>query len=305
MPQPQLLTATRILERTMPATTRRLLVYGAIALAYLVSIPLGAGTFYGLASFARNPGYWAQLGAIFGLAVCIYIIRMARPTLFHRVDLIHLAAMVKRLTGQELPSGKEQLKQLDSFVLKLFPSAQASFDCYCKIRQFVLESFTNLPPGNSLGQLLPRPLAGWLQKGLTASLFGKSGVEAILAFANKEGRLGDLRRGALIFCAHYREIFRHSLILSAFSYSLSLFAFWLFLKPVGWVDEALPADLGFWQYAFALILTYWIKAAFLDPITTAAMTITLLQLEQETQVSEEVTQELSLRLPSLSQLPSD
>ncbi len=303
MPQPQLLTATRILERTMPATTRRLLIYGAIALSYALSIPLGAGTFYGLASFARNPGYWAQLGAILGLIACIYAVHRVRPTLFHRVDLIHLVAMVKRLTGQDLPAGREQLDYLRQFTQKLFPSAEESFACYLKIRRLACEAFANLPPGSHLGRL-PQPLASWLQKGLTAGLLG-SGAEAILAVATRENRLGDLRRGAVIFCERYREIFRHGLILSAFLYGLSLAAFWLLLKPVAWVDAALPSELGLWQYVFALILAYWIKAAFLNPIVIAEMTITLLQLEGETQASEESIQEWSRRLPSLTQLPSD
>lgn len=304
MPQPQLLTATRILERTMPATARRLLIYGAIALAYLLSVLLGAGTFYGLASFARNPGAWGQLGAILGLTVCIYVIRMARPTLFHRVDLIHLAAMVKRLTGQELPSGKEQLEQLDSFIPKVFPSAQESFACYRKIRQFVTETYSHLPPGSHL-DLLPRSLASRLQQGLAAILLGRSSAEAILAVAIGRDRLSDLRRSAVVLCEHYREIFRQSLILSTFVYGLSFFAFWLLLKPVAWVDAALPSDLGLWRYVFALILTYWIKAAFLDPIATAAMTIALLQLKEQATPSEEIVQKWSLRLPSLTQLSSD
>lgn len=303
MPQPQLLTATRILERTMPATARRLLVYGAIALSYLLSIPLGAGTFYGLASFARNPGAWAQLGAILGFIACIYAVHRVRPALFHRVDLIHLAAMVKRLTGQDLPSGREQLDYLHQFTQKLFPSAKESFACYLKIRRFAFEAFANLPPGSQLSRL-PQPLAFWLQKGLTAGLLGFS-AEAILALAIRENRLGDLRRGAAVFCEGYREIFRYALILSAFLYGLSLIAFWLLLKPVEWVDAALPSELGLWQYVFALILTYWIKAAFLNPIVIAAMTITLLQLEEQTSPSEEIMQEWSRRLPSLTQLPAD
>ncbi len=301
MPQPQLLTATRILERTMPATTRRLLVYGTVTLAYLLSILLGAGTFYGLASFAKNPSFWGQLGAIVGLSTCLYAICQIRPTLFHRVDLIHLAAMVKRLTGQELPSGREQLEQLDAYLPKLFPSGQESFACYLKIRRFVLEASSNLPPTNQLSRL-PQPLAAWLPQGLTTAILGPC-TQAILALAIQAGRLTDLRRSAVVLCEHYQAIFRHALILSAFLYGLSLVAFWLFLKPVEWVDAALPLELGLWQYVFALILTYWIKAAFLDPIVVAAMTIALLQLKEQTSLSEEIMQQWHLKLPSLAQLP--
>lgn len=298
---PQLLTATRILERTMPATAQRLLVYGAIALSYLLSILLGAGTFYGLASFARNPGAWGQLGAVLGLAACIYAVRLARPALFHRVDLIHLAAMVRRLTDQELPSGREQLDYLARSIRSLYPSAKESFACYLKLSRFVFEAFADLSPAGQLG--LPRPLA-WLQTGLTAAILGKPCAEAILAFAIRGNRLADLRLGAAVFCERYREVFKHALIVSAFVYSLFLFAFWLLLKPAAWVDAALPSDLGLWQYVLALILAYWIKAAFLDPIATAALTISLLQLEAKTQIAEEIVRKWSSRLPSLAQLSS-
>lgn len=301
MSQPQLLTATRILERTMPATVRRMLLYGAIALAHLSSILLGAGTFYGLASFAKNPGIWGQLGATLGLVACFYVVRKARPILFYRVDLVHLAAMVKRLTGQDLPSGKEQLEQLDLFISRWFSSATESLACYRKIQQFAVEVGASLSPLSRLC-VLPKPLAWWLQTGLATVLSGKSHAEALLALAVRGEGVGDLRYGAAVLCQHYRQVFQHSLIASAFVYGLALFAFWLFLKPVAWVDDALPSDFGFWQYVFALILTYWIKAAFLDPIATAALTIKLLQLEEQTAPSEELVQEWSLRLPSLAQL---
>ncbi len=299
---PQLLTATRILERTMPATARRILVYGAVCFAYLASILLGAGTFYGLASFSKNPGFWGQLGAILGLTVCIYGVRQFRAGLFYRVDLIHLLAMIKRLTGQELPSGKEQLEQLKILASNLFASPWESYAYYLKIRQLVFEAFANLPPSNRLSLALSQPFSTWLQWGLTVSLLGKSWAEAILAFVGKEGGLSDLRRGALSFCAHYAEFLRHALIASVFLYSLSLFAFWLLLKPVGWVDASLPSDFGFWRYVVALILTYWIKLAFLDPIVTAAMLINLLQLEGKTPFSEQTFKEWNLKLPSLAEL---
>jgi hypothetical protein len=302
---PQLLTATRILERTMPTTARRILVYGAVCLAYLASILLGAGTFYGLASFSRNPGFWGQLGAILGLAACIYGILQFRAVLLYRVDLLHLLAIIKRLTGQELPSGKEQVAQLKVLASNLFASPRESYACYLKIRQLVFEAFANLPPTNRLSSALPKPFSTWLQRGLMASLLGKPATEAILAFAGKEGSLNDLRRGALSFCAHYAEVLKHALMASVFLYGLSLFAFWLFLKPVGWVDASLPSDFGFWRYVVALILTYWIKLAFLDPIVSAALLIHLLHLEGKTPFSEQTLKEWHLKLPSLAELPGE
>lgn len=304
MTQLQLLTATRLLERTMPATTRRLLAYGALALAYLTSIPIGAGTFFGLASFGENPAFWAQTGAMLGLAFCFYLIRLARPHIFHHVDLVHWAAMTKRLAGENLPAGKEQLTHLSEFLRSSFPSAKASYGGYLNVHRIICEIFASFLPGNRLNRL-PQPLASRLQQTLAAVFLGW-GAGAILAFAIQANRLSACRRGAVVYGEHYKEVFIQSLLASAFLYGFSLIAFWILLKPVGWVDAALPSDLGVWQYVFALILTYWIKASFLDPIATAAMTISLLQLEQQTpSTSEEKLQEWVQRAPSLAQIPAE
>ncbi len=272
--QLNLLKATQTLERTMPIMNRRLLLYGAITFGLLVSIPLGAGSFYGLASFSDNPGFWGQLGAGFGLVAAIYGYRMARPVLFLSLDLVHLCAIVKRIQRSELPSGKEQYGHLKQQVGSLFPSPKKADTCRLKLRQLIVNTFAQQPPGNRLGSF---PAAKWLQEGIAIGLLGFA-ADAMIAPAFKEMRLLSIRQGAVVFCRHYREFFQHCLLLNAFLYTMLAFSFWLLLTPVGWVDNALPIGLGIWKYILGLILTFWIKASFLDPIVTAAIVMNLLPL---------------------------
>ncbi len=275
--QLNLLKATQILERTMPVMNRRILIHAAITLGLLFSIPLGAGSFFGLASFSDNPGFWGQIGAAAGLIGAIYGYHIARPALFFHLDLPHLLAIVKRITGTELPSGKALHSHLKQQAQALFSEPRTAWEYRLKLQQIIVQAFT----ANATGNPSVATKTQALQKALVTATMGFA-ADAMLAPAIKETHIAALRRSALTFCENFPNLFRYSLILNTFLYTILLIAFWLLLKPVGWVDEALPITLGIWKPIFAAILTFWIKTVFLDPIVTTAMTINLLSLYEET-----------------------
>ncbi len=274
--QLNLLKATQILERTMPVMNRRILIYAAITLGLLFSIPLGAGSFFGLASFSDNPGFWGQIGAAAGLIGALYGYRIARPALFFHLDLPQLFAIVKRITGAELPSGKALHSQLKQQVQALFSEPRTAWEYRLKLKQVIAQAFT----ANATGNPSVATKTQALQKALVTATMGFA-ADAMLAPVIKEMSITALRRSALTFCENFQIFFRYSLILNAFLYTILLIAFWVLLKPVGWVDEALPISLGIWKPIFAAILTFWIKTVFLDPIVTTAMTLNLLSLSKE------------------------
>ncbi|HHJ39451.1 MAG: hypothetical protein AXA67_09055 [Methylothermaceae bacteria B42] len=299
-----LLSATRILERTMPVMTRRLLVYGVITLGWILAILMGAGTFFGLASFGDNPGFWGQMGAFLGLGASAYAIYRARQWLFYHCKLPHLAAMVRKICNLELPPGKAQLPYLQELIQPLFPNLQETLAYYRKIHQVVTEAIIKHSNLSKKINALPKPIAQTLQQGLPYLLFGYYD-QAILAFAFKEGRLSACREGASVFVANQKAVLTFSIILLTFLSAFFLIAFWLFLKVVLWVDTAVPADFGIWNVIFALILSGWIKAAFLDPIITTATTMKLFDLAEKQKLSQEVMEKLSQEYPSLSALEND
>ncbi|HEB77712.1 MAG TPA: hypothetical protein ENI90_04200 [Methylothermaceae bacterium] len=297
MNQLQLLAATRILEHTMPVTSRRILIYGAITLALLFAVLAGAGTFFGLASLSDNPGFWGQIGAIVGLIAALYGLKAARPLLFYHIELMQWAAVTKRAEGESLPAGKEQLEFLRTQVQALFPDAKAAFSLRRRLQQAVCAFVLQLPPSSRLN-VFPEALGNAL-----AAILAGFGADALIAAILHQGKLSAWRRALAAFCQHYPVVFRNILLSKAFMYLMLLIAFWLMLKPVGWVDEALPTDMGIWKYVFAAILTYWIKTAFLNPIVTTALILTLIPLAKE--ADEAVLEEWQPRIPVLSQLPAD
>ncbi len=269
-----LLKATQMLERTMPILNRRILIYAAITMGLLLSIPIGAGSFFGLASFSDNPGFWGQIGAIFGLAAAIYGLRMARPALFFHLDLVQMSAIVKRLQGENLPSGKELNDSVKRQVSTLFQDPGSAWSYRLKLHQLIHLCASRFP----VNRAVPSPLKKWLLAGFVP--------DALFAPAIKENDFSALRKSAIAFCRKYQDFSRISLILNAFLFGMSFIAFWLLLTPVGWVDEALPISLGVWKYVFAAILTFWIKVVFLDPIAATAMIMNLLETYEATDTKD-------------------
>ncbi len=292
----QLLTATRILEHTMPVTSRRLLIYGAVTIALLFAVLAGAGTFFGLASLSDDPGFWGQIGAVFGLVAAIYGLRVAEPHLFYHVEALQWAAAAHRIEEDSLPAGKEQVDFLRNRVRALFTDAKEAFSLRSRLQEAIVDLALQLPPSDRFGAL-PRRLAQGLLRILTGFV-----ADAVMAVILQRQERGAWRPALAALCRNHPIVFRHILLAKTFSYLLLLVSFWLLLKPVGWVDEALPTDLGAWKYVFAAILTYWIKAAFLDPIITVALTLTLLALARE--ADEGVLAEWLPRVPALSRLPA-
>ncbi len=292
----QLLTATRILEHTMPVTSRRLLIYGAITIGLLFAVLAGAGTFFGLASLSDDPGLWGRIGAVLGLMAAMYGLHVAKPHLFYHLEALQWAAVAMRIEGESLPAGREQLDFLRNRVQALFTNAKEAFSLRCRLQEAITELALQLPPGDRFGAL-PRSLARGLVRVLTGFV-----TDAVMAVILQRRDRTAWRPALAAFCQDYPTVFRHVLLAKAFLYAMLIASFWVLLKPVGWVDDALPTDLGVWKYVFAAILTYWIKAAFLDPIITAALTLTLIPLARE--ADEGVLAEWLPRIPTLSRLPA-
>ncbi|BCX89437.1 hypothetical protein MIN45_P1810 [Methylomarinovum tepidoasis] len=286
---PSLLTATRLLEQTMPVTSRRILVYAAITLGLVFAVLVGTGTFVGLASLSDDPGFWGRIGAVVGLTAGIYLVRSFRALRYFRLDLPHLTAMAIRTAGGDLPPGKAQFEQVSHQVEDTFGDAKTAFAL--RRRLLDLLAAAALQHAASL-QRLPGPIRARL-----LDLLWWHSADAILAEAARRQTPDICRRGVAAFGARFPEVLRQTLIGKAFLYSLWIGAFLLLLRPVVWVDEALPTALGIWNYVFAAILTYWVKGAFLNPIVSGLMLLTLQPRLEE--VDDDTLKTWQQKLPAL------
>lgn len=288
---PSLLTATRLLEQTMPVTSRRILVYAAITVGLVLAVLVGTGTFVGLASLSDDPGFWGRIGAVVGLAAGIYLVRAFRALRYFRLDLPHLTAMAIRTAGGDLPPGKAQFEQVSRQVEDTFGDAQTAFALRRRVLDLLAAAALQHAAGAGL-QRLPEAVRARL-----LDLLWWHSADAILAEAARCGAPDVCRRGVAAFGARFPEILRQTLIGKAFLYSLWLGAFLLLLRPVVWVDEALPTALGIWNYVFAAILTYWVKGAFLNPIVSGLMLLTLQSRLEE--VDDDTLKDWQRKLPAL------
>ncbi len=96
---------------TWPFTVLRLLVMGAVTLACLVSVSVGAGLGWGIghvgsADFQSGATVW---GGIAGIAVVSIWVWTLREYLTYLLTAGHVAAMVMVLDGRTLPSGRAQI----------------------------------------------------------------------------------------------------------------------------------------------------------------------------------------------------
>ncbi len=294
-PTPSLLTATRLLEQTMPTTSRRILVYAAITLGLVFAVLIGAGTFVGIASFSDDPGFWGRIGAVVGLVTGIYLVHSFRVLRYFRLDLPHTTAMAIRAAGEPLSPGKAQFEQVSRQVADSLGDAESAFGRRRQLLDLLAEAALQQRAIAILRHLPPA-----LRTRIHDLLWWHS-ADAILAEAVRRRAPAACGLGVAAFGSHFPQVLRQTLIGKAFLYGLWLGAFLLLLRPVAWVDAALPTALGIWNYVFAAILTYWVKGAFLDPIVSGLLLLTLQPRLDE--IDDDTLNAWRQKLPALAQLP--
>ena len=267
-----LLTATRSVEATMPFMLYRLAVCLGTALAALFAALFGAGTFIAFASFSAKPGSVGNVGAVLGLAAFAYLIWRFRAYLFFNIQAGHLALLAELSKGTKLPQGKAQVDLAKAKAAQLFPSA-SGFHEISEAAKSVLQA---LPARRCpwVARLANRELAGHL--GRAEGWVARSGGQALLSliFLNLDKNpWASVRLGLILQAKHFDTLSKSLLAVLAFQGLGLIAAYFAMLYPVDSAVSLLPAsvNVGWWRYAFALIFAWGLKAAFLEPIATAAL----------------------------------
>lgn len=265
-----LLAATRAVEAAMPFMLYRLGVCLAAAFACLFATLAGAGTFIAFASFSAKPSSVAGLGAALGLGALVFLLHRFRASLFFNIQAGHLALLARLAAGGKLPQGKAQVELAKQEAARVFPSASGFVELDGAARQ-VLQA---LPARHCpfLGGLANKELAALLAR-LGGRLAG-TGSPALLALGFAEGQANPwraVRAGLLAHARHFDSLSKDRWFLLGFEYLGLAAAYAAMLYPVDSAASLLPVDVGVWRHVVALVFAWSLKAAFLEPIATAAL----------------------------------
>lgn len=264
-----LLAATRTFESITPFLLYRLTICLGVGLGCFLATLAGAGTLVAFASFSANPGGMAGFGAALGLGGFLFIVHKFRAGLFFYAAAGHLALLAELAKGEKLPQGKAQVELAKTLAKSRYPDPAA----YIEVEAAVETVLRTLPVGHcpQLAKVADRELADLLGKAGGRLL--QTGAPALLAlsFMDAGTPWQAARRGLLLHFRRYAALSKNRLYLLGFEFLGLIAAFVVLTYPMDSMASALPVDIGFWRYVFALIFAWTLKAAFLDPIATTAL----------------------------------
>lgn len=267
-----LLAAMRTIERTMPMVIYRFLISLAVGLAYLLSVLGGAGIGFGVGAYGSNPGAFASVGAFAGFAACVWLIHKIRYNLLHTVRASHLLILVESHDGRPLPVGKPQIDYAKQQIAERFPrvSGLAQLDGGLRACLRVL-------PGLGCDVAVCLPIKHpqvikvvQMALGQIAASIGDVLLAAVLR--RKDDNAWRSGLAAVNACAsQWPRFYKNAIWMYGFMYAGWLASFLVIQAPVFSIAAALPIAAGIWPLVFAMVLSWVLKAAFFEPIATAAL----------------------------------
>lgn len=267
-----LLAAVRTIEKTMPMVIYRFLISLAVGLACMFSVLAGAGIGFAAGSYGKNPGDIASIGAFIGFALCAWLIYSLRHSLLHAVRASHLLALVENREGRSLPPGKAQVDYAKQQITARFPQVSGLAQLDGDLRA-CLRALPNLNDDVAARLPIQHPYAvkaAQLLLGQVAASFGDVLLAVILR--NKDDNAWRSGLTAVDACAtQWSRLSKNVAWMYGFMYIGWLAAFLVIQAPVFSIAAALPMAAGIWPLVFALILSWVLKAAFFEPIATAAL----------------------------------
>ncbi|MEN8259966.1 MAG: aminotransferase class V-fold PLP-dependent enzyme, partial [Pseudomonadota bacterium] len=132
-----LLTAVQVVEKTMPYTMYRQMMWFAICFAYLFSTLVGAGTILALSAIGLNPPGLATIGGLIGFGICGYLLYKTRRSIWVPLRAGHAAAIARCLKGESLPRGSAQVDEAKQVVEERFKGEVALFNLDQRIKRVI------------------------------------------------------------------------------------------------------------------------------------------------------------------------
>lgn len=264
------------IARTFPFIVLRLLVYLAVAVAYVFATGTGAVMGYGFGHLGHSPdapaggAFW---GGLVGFGLVSAVLYLAREYLLYLVKAGHIAVLVEVLDGRSIPAGQGQIAYGSNFVKTHFAESSVLFGVD-QIVKGVLRAITRTL--NFLTAFLPIPALQTAVR-LAEAVIRMSLTyvdEIILAYLIRTRTTNpwDGARDALVLYAqNYKHFLKNAVWLSLFMWLTTFVIFLFLLAPVGALAYLLPGDSGWFVFGFAVVFAIALKKALLEPLAIASL----------------------------------
>lgn len=267
--------AIGLMVQTLPYLIFRVIVYGAMAAAYVLVTGLGAGVGYGLGWIGGpdSQAGFAFWGGLLGFGLTATAIYLLREYLLYTVKAGHIAVLVELMDGKELPDGQGQVAYGASVVKDRFVQSSALFGLDQLIKG-VVRSISRFAEG--IASVLPIPGLNGLVSLFRAFLKVAVGFvdEVILAHAirtRSDNAWGSAREALVLYGQNYKPMLKNAAFIALFTYLLAFVVFLVMLAPAAAIVYLMPGSWSFGALVFAIVFAWAVKAAVLEPLAVTLM----------------------------------
>lgn len=268
-------TAFKLMVKSAPYIGFRLIVYLGIAFAFAIvgCILAGVGWIIGLlgddafqASAASNGGI---LGFLIGLGALYYF----RAQLFFFVKTGHLDVLMRVYDEKDVPFGRKQVEFAISNVRLMFqnPKQLYAVDKHLLgVNHFIhdqvdgIEETLRLPPSEALSKV-----ARFIVNGALSFM-----DEVILTYVlrnSSKNPWASSSTGLVYYAQNSTILVKNAILASLLMYGILFIVFLFMLSPASTIMSLMPGAWSMGTMIFAILFTWAIKRALLEPFVIACM----------------------------------
>ncbi len=287
-----------LLRKTAPFLVFRFLIYFGITLAFALATGVGATVGYGIGAIGGGGPTGGMWGGLFGFGLASAVLYFLREYLLYLVKAGHIAVLVEVMEGRPLPEGRGQIDHAQQVVREHFAQSSVLFGLD-QIIKGILKAFNTT--FFTIATLLPIPglqgIAKFINTVVTLSLTYLDEVMLAYHFRSGEENPWKSSQTALVLYAqNYKAFLKNAVWLAFLIWGLSLAVFLLVLAPVAALVAIFPGSAGPLTLIFALVFTWAIKQAVIEPFAMTA----LMQVFFRVTDGQQANPEWEARLDSVS-----
>jgi hypothetical protein len=263
------------MARTLPFLLFRMLVYFAIAFAYILSVGVGGAIGFGFGALgdeeSRAAGaFWGALIGFGGVSAGLYLLR---EYVLYMVKAGHIAVLTQIYDGQSPPGGRGQIEYAAKMVKERFGQANVLF-ALDQIIKGVLRVLTGIIGGVSM--IIPIPaiqsIVGMINAILKMSLTYVDEIILAHNFRIASTNPWETSRQALVLYAqNYGRFLKNAVWLWLIMWALTIVLFLVFLGPAVALMALFPGEAGVFAFVVTFILAWSVKAAVMEPFAIYAL----------------------------------
>jgi hypothetical protein len=264
-----------LMAKTAPFVVLRIIVYAAIAVAYVLMTGTGAGIGFGIGSFGDESfkAGGALWGAGIGFGLTAAVLYFLREYILYIVKAGHIAVLVELIDGRDIPQGQAQIARATEVVNARFVESNVLF-AIDQLVKGVLRAIIAMVQG--LAMLLPIPGLQQMVGLFRAFLQIAVGFvdEVILAYAIRTGATNpwaSAQTALVLYAQNYRRMLVNAAWLTLITYGLAFIVFLLMLAPAGVVVAIFQNGWSAAGLVFAILFAWAVKQAVIEPFAICCM----------------------------------